>query len=185
MNDRALILLALLGLGACATTTAPVAVTRFSLNRDVARGPVAPADGINSLEQGEIDRTVERALGQAGFPAARQGDARYVYSASLERRDREMRRGGSPVSVGLAGATGGYGGGVGLGVSFGLGGRRSGPLVASRLSVQLRDRGTGQVVWEGRAESDTLRPDGSDVDRLAFALFTDFPGESGRTIRVR
>jgi hypothetical protein len=37
---------------------------------------------------------------------------------------------------------------------------------------------------EARAGTDLASP-GAAVDRLAAALFRDFPGESGRTIRVR
>ena len=44
--------------------------------------------------------------------------------------------------------------------------------------------------WEGRAEYEARAgtPDASKsgaANRLAAALFRDFPGESGRTIRVR
>ena len=42
-------------------------------------------------------------------------------------------------------------------------------------------------VWEGHARSVVggPTPDAAIADRLAAALFTGFPGESGRTITVR
>ncbi|HZG07404.1 MAG TPA: hypothetical protein VEZ70_00315 [Allosphingosinicella sp.] len=61
---------------------------------------------------------------------------------------------------------------------------------ATLLEVRIRRRSDASVFWEGRAvtEAATGSPEASAtaaVDRLASALFRDFPGESGRTIRVR
>jgi hypothetical protein len=62
--------------------------------------------------------------------------------------------------------------------------------VATRLEVRIKRRSDGTVVWEGQAV-DEGRGGGSAgerseaVQRLATALFRDFPGESGRTIRTR
>jgi hypothetical protein len=61
---------------------------------------------------------------------------------------------------------------------------------ATLLEVAIRRRSDGTVFWEGRALSDA-RPGSSEpvgaaaAERLATALFQDFPGESGRIIRVR
>ncbi|MCW6532349.1 hypothetical protein NEE01_17635 [Sphingomonas sp. MMSM24] len=54
----------------------------------------------------------------------------------------------------------------------------------------MRIRHGADAVWEGQAQSltDTSAPN-ADVQaisaRLAHALFTGFPGESGRTIEVK
>ena len=62
--------------------------------------------------------------------------------------------------------------------------------VATRLEVRIKRRSDGTVFWEGRATSEA-RVNSADaqrtaaVQRLAEALFRDFPGESGRTIRTR
>jgi hypothetical protein len=62
--------------------------------------------------------------------------------------------------------------------------------VATRLDVRIKRRSDGTVFWEGQA-IDEGRGSGSAgersaaVQRLATALFQDFPGESGRTIRAR
>jgi hypothetical protein len=57
---------------------------------------------------------------------------------------------------------------------------------AVMLEVSIKRRSDGSVIWEGRALSNA---NGSDraavVQRLSEALFRDFPGESGRTIRTR
>jgi hypothetical protein len=57
--------------------------------------------------------------------------------------------------------------------------------MATMLEVRIKRRSDGSVVWEGRAISD----DGGDrvaaVEKLSDALFRDFPGDSGRTIRTR
>jgi hypothetical protein len=89
----------------------------------------------------------------------------------------------------VGGGTGGWNSGVGIGLGFNLGG---GPrsLVITRLAVTIRDRATGQALWEARA--DNTEKEGAKaaaVDqaapRLAHALFSGFPGASGATITVR
>jgi hypothetical protein len=56
--------------------------------------------------------------------------------------------------------------------------------------VRIQRRSDATVAWEGRARMDAragsaLAERGAAVDALAAALFRDFPGESGRTIRAR
>jgi hypothetical protein len=61
---------------------------------------------------------------------------------------------------------------------------------ATLLEVAIRRRSDGTVFWEGRALSEA-RPRSAEpvgaaaAERLATALFRDFPGESGRIIRVK
>ena len=61
---------------------------------------------------------------------------------------------------------------------------------SSLLSVQLKRRDDATVIWEGRAS--TVTDAGSPADapaalsqKLATALFRDFPGASGQTIMVK
>lgn len=60
----------------------------------------------------------------------------------------------------------------------------------TELRVRIQRRSDATVAWEGRAQG-PAPADGSYpqraalMDRLAQALFRDFPGESGATIRVR
>jgi hypothetical protein len=66
---------------------------------------------------------------------------------------------------------------------------RPGGGLVTELRVRIQRRSDATVAWEGRAETETRAGSAADraalVDRLAAALFRDFPGESGRTIRVR
>lgn len=175
--------LILIAVAGCATTPRPIDVTRFSATPDIVRGAAIPAPGgPPTLEQRSYEDAVGRALARTGFGGSES--PRYTYSVDVSRDTRARLARRSPVTIGIGGGTGGYGGGVGLGASFGLGGQRSGDSVVTRLSVQLRERAGGRVVWEGRAEGESAVSDAASVDRLADALFRDFPGESGRTISV-
>lgn len=57
------------------------------------------------------------------------------------------------------------------------------------LRVRIQRRSDGNVAWEGLAEGPAAGGAYAEraalFERLAQALFRDFPGESGRTIRVR
>ncbi len=187
MLTRSIALATALTLGGCAASIPPVEVTRFHLGNDIQRGSVAPAPGIMSLEASTYRAAVERELNRLGFPTS--SDARYIFTTDVSRDTRAALARRSPISIGIGGGTGGYGGGVGLGASFGLGGSRSRETVVTRLSVQLRDRNTQSVVWEGRAETEApsnaaAAQPGLAADKLADALFRDFPGVTGRTISV-
>lgn len=79
---------------------------------------------------------------------------------------------------------------IGRGVAPGPQTGPSSGRTATLLEVAIRRRSDGTVFWEGRAVTEA--PTGSAqaapaaaVDRLATALFRDFPGESGRSIRVK
>ena len=65
-----------------------------------------------------------------------------------------------------------------------------GNRVRTDMRVRIQRRSDATVSWEGRAETEAragsaMAARGAAVDALAAALFRDFPGESGRTIRVR
>lgn len=182
----AAILLAMIAVPAVAR--APITVTRFHLDRDVPRGSVSAGGGVTTLERQLYDTAVLRELARLGF-AAGGADARYIVVTDVTRDERPGARRGSGLSIGIGGGSFGRGGGVGVGGSIGLGGGPHGTVV-TRLSVQLRERGSGGVVWEGRAEAEaSMRSRDADpaniAARLASGLFRDFPGESGRTMRVR
>ena len=57
------------------------------------------------------------------------------------------------------------------------------------IEVRIKRRSDGTIFWEGRASTEA-RPGAPEaqpvaaVEKLAAALFQDFPGESGRTIRL-
>lgn len=175
-----------------------VSVTRFHLGQPIARSAIAvepanPADS-GSLEFDRIAGSVERELTRLGWTVQpRTGATEQVAIVRVDQAERTGRRGGG-VSVGLGVGGGSYGrhGGVGVGVggTVPVGGYRPNQIVATQLSVRIQRRSDGSVAWEGRAEAEArggtpLASRAAAADRLAAALFRDFPGESGRTIRVR
>ena len=175
--------LALALLTTSATVAKPVQVTRFTTPGELVRGPVAPTVAAVSLEQSTYDAAVSRKLADIGFTG--EGSARYTYKAEVVKDVRRNTTRRSPVTIGIGGGTGGFGGGFGIGGSFGVGTNHNRDTTFTTLSVQLLDRATGRTVWEGRAEAESTAPGGESVERLATALFKDFPGQSGRTISVK
>lgn len=181
-------------LAGCATGPQPSEVTRFHLNQPIARGQIA-LEPFNQRDAGSIEYrsyadAVAGQLARLGWTVVDSGQAEQVALVDFAQgtRDELVRR--SPVSVGIGGATGGWGSGVGGGISFGLGGNRSGLVTASTMEVSIKRRSDGSVIWEGRARTEASARDpesspGAAAGKLAAALFQDFPGESGRTIEVK
>lgn len=190
--------LAAASLGACSTSPfgggpAPVEATRFHLGQPIARAQIAvvPVDAAdaNTLEFSWYQQAVARELTRLGWTVVPSGTSEQIALIDVEQGSRQQIAQRSPISVGLGGSTGGWGSGVGLGLGINLGGGRGGETVATMLEVSIRRRSDQTVFWEGRAHTEARV--GSDeasprfaVDRLAEGLFRDFPGESGRTIRV-
>ena len=172
-------------------------VTRFHLGQPIARGPIAiesvdPRD-TNSLEFAQISASIARELTRLGWTVVPNSASEQVAAVSLTQQPREAER-RSGVSIGIGGGTGSYGrhGGVGVGGggAIPVGGGRTNVVVGSQLSVRIQRRSDSTVAWEGRAQTEAragtpLASRAGAADRLAVALFRDFPGESGRTIRVR
>lgn len=195
------ILSALSALAACATPTPPVNVTRFHLNQPIERGTVlvepAPGGNAQGLEFGAYAAAVTEQLQRNGYVRTDAlGRSLYVAVVDVQRgvRPATVSR-GSPVTIGVGGGGGSFGrgggfGGLGGGISFGLGGGgRNRDVVATQMSVTLKRRSDQQVMWEGRAiaearEDQPAAQPGIAAQRLADALFRDFPGVSGRTISV-
>lgn len=186
-------------LSACMTEVGPTppSVTRFHLGQPIAHAVIAvessdPADA-NSLEFDAVADAVGRELTRLGW-TVQKGNARseQVAVVSITQSDRLAPR-RSGFSVGVGGGTASYGrhGGVGVGGGVEIPvGRRANRVVATQLSVRIQRRSDATVAWEGRAEFEAPAgtPDAARAaaaSHLAAALFRDFPGESGRTIRVR
>jgi hypothetical protein len=189
-------------LAGCATEIGPagVDVTRFHLGQPIARGQIA----VEAFEQGDSTgpefrtyaASVERQLGRLGWTVVPAGQSEQVALIGVEQQMGEAPPRRAPLSIGIGGGTGGggrHGGGVGVGggFSFPVGGG-GGPrhIVSTTLQVRIKRRSDGTVFWEGRATTVTPlnQPEaqaGAAVEKLADALFQDFPGESGRTIRVK
>lgn len=174
----------------------PPSVTRFHLGQEIARGQIAvePADpaSAGSLEFAQVSAPVERELTRLGWEVVR-GNARseQVAVVRVDQGTRESLRRRSALSIGIGGGSFGRSSGVGVGVGGTVPiGSRSNEIVGTMLGVRIQRRSDATVAWEGRAEMEAragseLADQGAAVDRLAWALFQDFPGESGRTIRIR
>ena len=185
-------------LASCVTATPPVEVTRFhnAQAEPIARGTIAitsaASDNVNGiLEQRIYDAAVLRELQRAGFSEASPNADNSEYVARITIEQARINAGGrrSPVSVGVGGSTGSYGSGVGLGIGINLGGRPKDKIVME-LSVRIARRSNDDVIWEGRSsveakEGSPASQPGLAASKLAEALFRDFPGQSGETIRVK
>lgn len=193
-NTRLLPLLAISLLTACVVPTGPVEVTRF--NR-VADGVAYGTGSFNVRLAGES--ASDQPLAGAPYLAAVAREMQrvgYLDKGSASDVTAEVRFGSttirperrSPVSVGVGGSTGSYGSGLGVGLGINLGGGRS-AQVETTLAVRILRRGDQMVIWEGtavqsaKAGSPAAQP-GIAASKLAEALFKDFPGVSGETIRV-
>ncbi len=208
MRLRFALLFPLLLVGTPVVAAEKIEVTRFHTPETLTRlGPgaveVVAASGIDgaSLEtRGDLEAriwldAVARELAAQGIAGGSERALR-VAEVRLSRDVLEGRAGGrsgSSVSVGVGAGSGGWrrsGTSVGLGVGLGfpLGGSKDRIAVENELSVTIRDRATGEALWEGRS---TLRTGKKGADspetaaRLATALFAGFPGRSGETIEVK
>lgn len=185
-------------LSGCVAMTPPVDVTRFH-NAQIA--PIVPGSVIieanvtdeghsRSIEYATYSAALLREMQRVGFSEARTdaANSKFVARYTIERARIDAGGSRSPVSVGVGGSTGSYGSGVGLGIGINLGGRPK-DKIATELSVRITKRDSSLVVWEGRASLDAKQGSpasqpGLAAAKLAEALFRDFPGESGTTIRV-
>lgn len=185
-----------LALTACATPYAsPVEVTRFTGSAPAQLGSgtisVRPAPGSAgaTLEFAAYEQAVAAELEKLGYSVMAEGVTAQVAEVRVAREQLapEQRRG--PVSVGVGGSTGSYGSGLGVGIGLDLSGPKK-PVIDTELGVVIRDNGTGQSLWEGRAafgasaDSEFTQRQAA-ATRLASALFSGFPGESGATIEVK
>lgn len=188
-------LVALLALSACMTPTGPIEVTRFHVpdTTMLAKGTIAvePGTGMDakSLELQTYMGAVHSELQRLGYGDAASGAGAQVALVRVTRQRYQPERVRNPVSVGIGGSTGSYGSGLGVGIGLNL----SGPppeQVETELAVAIKDRKSDKVLWEGRAAftvkaSSPLAQTQLGAPKMAGALFTGFPGNSGETITVK
>jgi hypothetical protein len=201
--SRSVILLSALAAAACTTDGGGgprgpggfAEVTRFHLGQPIARSTIAVeaanASLTNTPEYRTYEEIVARQLTRLGWTVVPNvGNSEEVAIVSVQQGIHEGPPRRSPVSIGVGGGTGGWRGGVGGGVAFGVGGGGPRAVASTMLEVRLKRRSDGSVIWEGRGRSDVparspLAQPAAAVERLANAMFRDFPGESGRTITTR
>lgn len=147
-------------------------------------GIVATSDPADSgLDSGLpiYEHAVMDALGRIGYRVGEEQTGGGQI-AEIEVTHAEVQPGEPPhrpVSGTMSTMFSNRGSGFGLGLNIDLSKPR-GPLVSTRLSVRIRDRASGEVLWEGRAETATRADkDGLDhgktADRLVTAMFKGFP----------
>jgi hypothetical protein len=172
-------LAAALALGGCASTrgggasaAGGVDVTRTHLGQvftraQIAVEPLSAADS-NNPEFAAFADSVERQLVRWGYSIAPDRPAsEQIARVTVSQGSRAALTTGWPAGLGPA--------------------SRDANQLATMLDVRIQRRSDGTAIWQGRAVTETApgTPRAAIVERLAQALFRDFPGESGRTIRVR
>jgi hypothetical protein len=193
--SNALIVGTAIALAGCAAQTPEMRVTRFHLGQPIAPAQISvePRDPTlaRDLEFQAYARAVQGELSRKGFTVAPNPlKSELVAVTQVNRSWQPVGPAHSPLTIGLGGGSFGGGVGVGGGVSFPVGKPRQRMDVITLLSVQLKRRSEGTVIWEGRAQA--VARDGTPfaapeaaVARLAEAMFRDFPGPSGQTITVK
>ena len=162
--------------------TGGVDVARFHLGEPVARAQIAiePFDkaDANRPEFPAYSAAVGRQLSRLGWTVVPSTTgSEQIALIDLEQGSREA-------IAALSAAR------IGRGVSAPVPSGASANVTATLLEVAIRRRSDGTVFWEGRAVDEAATGSSgaartAAVERLAGALIRDFPGESGRTIRVR
>jgi hypothetical protein len=151
---------------------AAVDVTRTHLGAQLARAqiavePVNAADA-NNPDWAAFSQAIERQLARHGYTvAANRPASEQIARVSVMQGSRTALTTGWPAGLGA--------------------GSRARNVVATLLDVRIQRRSDGSVFWQGRAvaEMPAGTPRTQVVERLAEALFRDFPGDSGRIIRVQ
>ena len=157
-------------------------VARFHLGEPVARAQIAiePYDRADSArpDYPAVAAAVERQLTRLGWTVVRTvGQSEQVALVDLTQGSREA----------VAAQTSAR---IGRGIAPSPARGSSAGIVASLLEVGIKRRSDGTLFWEGRAVGEARSGAAEAVpaaaaERLATGLFRDFPGESGRTIRIR
>lgn len=181
-------------LSGCATMATQVEVARFHLNQPITRGDirVTPADPSfnESLETRQYAAVIGQEINIAGFRATDAANAAQLLLFTVTRHVRAAGAPRAPVTIGIGGGTGSGGFGVGVGTSFPIGTPKARELVTYELNLRIRRLQDNVILWEGRATTEAVMTTAAAdprtaIARMTRALFADFPGESGKTIRVK
>lgn len=181
-------------LSGCDTTAGPpTEITRFHAPAPIGPGSVSivpltgdPADLAFRTDAAAL----APAMQGAGFTVVSPGaPSDMVAVLDVRRSTFPTPPHGPSFSVGFGGASFGRHGGIGGDAGVGIG-PHPGTGVGTEIMIQLKRRADGTNLWEGRGRTSAElgKPEGAEpaaVSRIATALFTGFPGESGRTIVVK
>jgi hypothetical protein len=154
-------------------------------------GPIAvgPMAGEAGLTDPRINATfqaaVESKLLASGFAAspsgASQGPIAEVRVIRSEAAPAEEKR--KPLTGEMSMGVSNHGTMLGLGLRYDAT-KPKRALLSTRLETRIKDRSSGAVLWEGRAEivtreGDDRWDDQAIADKLAKVLFEGFPGRTG------
>jgi hypothetical protein len=174
-----------------------VEVTRFLADGAAAqalgRGAIsvsAAADGTaDARERATYEAAVIDRLAGVGYDTAtKAGDEGQTVELHIRHAEAEPAEAPhKPVSGEMAVGVSNHGSYQALGLNIDLSKPRK-ALLSTRLEARIRDKATGAVLWEGRADIATRDGDPRWTDqaiatKLAGALFAGFPGKNGETIR--
>lgn len=168
-----------------------VEVTRFHATEqldNVGKGSIAIV-AVNPEQQGSsayraFSAALSRELIALGYTIA-DDPLKAAQSARLAYRIIDPAEEKDPF-LSAGGPTGAFGRSVGVGLNIPFGGPRR-DVLTYRLDVRLSDTQSDKAIWEGRAlQQAQIGTRGTDPEVfapiLARALFSGFPGESGKTI---
>lgn len=161
--------------GAELGATGPIAV------RPMAEGE----DGRDARLGATFEAAVENQLLRSGYAsdasAFSQGPIAEVRVIRSEAAPAEEKR--KPLSGEMSMGVSNHGTMLGLGLHYDATKPRR-ALLSTRLETRIKDRSSGAVLWEGRAEivtreGDDKWDDQAIADKLAKVLFEGFPGKTG------
>ena len=150
----------------------------------------AAADGtVDARERATYEAAVIDRLAGVGYDTAtKAGDEGQTVELHIRHAEAEPAEAPhKPVSGEMAVGVSNHGSYQALGLNIDLSKPRK-ALLSTRLEARIRDKATGAVLWEGRADIATRDGDPRWTDqaiatKLAGALFAGFPGKNGETIR--
>lgn len=132
------------------------------------------------------EAAVEGQLVRAGFQAGQGPESKHLAEVRIVRAEAEpAEEKRNPVSGQMSVGVSNHGSMVGMAISVD-GSKPKKALLSTRLEVRIRDRSSGQALWEGRAQmysrdGDERWTDDAIAARLARALFVGFPNRTGES----
>jgi hypothetical protein len=131
-----------------------------------------------------FEAAVEGQLVSHGYLAGQSGDSGQIAEVRIVRSEAEpAEEKRNPVSGEMSVGVSNRGSMVGMAIHVD-GNKPRKALIATRLETRIRDRASGQVLWEGRAQmfsrdGDERWDDDAIAARLSKSLFAGFPERTG------
>ena len=177
-----------------------VDVAQFRAEGDAAlalgRGAIAVVRPANDdpLPDSRINATfeaaVENQLAGAGYDTLGSATGGQIAEVRIIRTEAEpAEQKGKPLSGEMVVGVSNHGSMIGGALRYD-GTKPRAALISTRLETRIRDRASGLVLWEGRAEmltreGDSRWGDQAIATRLASALFDGFPTRTGEPLAAR